>query len=119
MWGWDGGWIAVEVRELEGLENGENWGGKLFSNPPPPSDISRQIVRVKSAASSLFASNYYVPWLWRVLTGDTALTTRLSQYDAGAAEFLVNYMLYILKLQLILSYFTEERYVLPVIGQSS
>ena len=41
-----GEWIAVGVRKLEGLENGEDWGGggNPFSIPPPLSYISRQIV---------------------------------------------------------------------------
>ena len=45
------------VRELEGLENGEDWGGGN------PFSILLQLhtFRVKSSASSLFASNCHVP----------------------------------------------------------
>ena len=51
------------VQGVGGMENGENWGGggNPFLIPFPPSHISRQTVRVKSTASSLFASNCHAP----------------------------------------------------------
>ena len=52
MWGWGKAWIAVRIRELESLENGEDWkSGNQFSILPLPSHISRQIVRVKFSCS--------------------------------------------------------------------
>ena len=62
-----GGWIAVGVRELEGLENNEDWGGwKPVFNPPSTfihftSNRPRQVGRVKFVRVKSSASNCLVP----------------------------------------------------------
>ena len=53
--GW--GWTAVGVRELEGLENDENWRVETRFRSP----LHHHTFRDKSSASSLFASNCHVP----------------------------------------------------------